>query len=137
MAVTDLPGLNACLNSICTVLLSLGYFYIKRGREYGHKRLMLAAVLTSALFLCSYLVYHALVGSVSYPHHDWTRPLYYAVLIPHVILAAAVVPFVLMALWHAWKGQFVRHVRIARWLWPTWMYVSVSGVIIYLMLYQS
>ena len=96
---------------------------------------MLAALATSALFLASYLVYHARVGSVPYPRHDWTRPVYFGILIPHVILAGVMVPFILLAVLHAWRRRFDRHVRITRWVWPVWLFVSVSGVAIYLMLY--
>ena len=97
---------------------------------------MLAALLVSALFLLSYLTYHSIVGSVPYPHRDWTRILYFGVLIPHAILAAPNAPLVLAALWYAHRGDFPRHRRLARWAWPVWMFVSVSGVAVYLMLYQ-
>ena len=97
---------------------------------------MTAALASSTLFLISYLIYHYSAGSVPYPHHDWTRPLYFAILIPHVILATFMVPFILMAVRHAWQGRFDRHKRLTRWVWPVWMFVSVSGVAIYLMLYQ-
>ena len=97
---------------------------------------MLAALVSSGLFLSSYLVYHFQVGSVPYPHHDWTRPLYFAVLIPHVILAALLVPLVVVLVWRALKGEFARHRRLARWVWPVWIFVSLSGVVVYLMLYR-
>ena len=97
---------------------------------------MTAALASSTLFLISYLIYHYSAGSVPYPHHDWTRPLYFAILIPHGILATFMVPFILMAVRHAWQGRFDRHKRLTRWVWPVWMFVSVSGVAIYLMLYQ-
>ena len=97
---------------------------------------MLAALAVSALFLLSYLIYHGMVGSVPYPHRDWTRILYFAVLIPHAILAALNVPLVLATLWRAWRGDYSGHRRLARWAWPVWMFVSVSGVAVYLMLYQ-
>jgi len=136
MKITDLPTLNAILNSISTILLFLGYLNIKRGNRHTHKKLMIGALVSSALFLVSYLFYHAEVGSVPYPHFDWTRPVYYIILVPHVILAAVMVPFILLAVWHAWKNRFEKHVRITRWIWPVWMYVSVSGVFIYIMLYR-
>jgi putative membrane protein len=120
MTAADLPGLNAGLNTISTILLTLGFLRIRRGDRAGHQRAMLAAVGTSALFLLSYLVYHAEVGSVPYPLHDWTRPVYFAILVPHVILAALMVPFILLA----------------RRVWPVWMFVSISGVVIYWMLYH-
>ena len=136
MSITDLPTLNACLNTLCTLLLVRGFLQIRRGARQAHQKSMLAALVCSALFLCSYLVYHVQVGSVPYPHHDWTRPLYFAVLIPHVILAALMAPFVALVVWRAYKRDFARHRRLARWVWPTWMFVSVSGVVVYLMLYQ-
>ncbi|MDH3939232.1 MAG: DUF420 domain-containing protein, partial [candidate division Zixibacteria bacterium] len=87
-------------------------------------------------FLTCYLIYHAEVGSVPYPHHDWTRPLYFAILVPHVILAALMVPFILITVWLAWREKFIRHRRLARLVWPVWLFVSISGVVIYLMLYR-
>ncbi|HOD65990.1 MAG TPA: DUF420 domain-containing protein [candidate division Zixibacteria bacterium] len=135
MSAADLPSLNAVLNGTSTLLLLAGYAAVKRGRADIHRRFMLAALATSALFLASYLVYHARVGSVPYPRHDWTRPVYFGILIPHVILAGVMVPFILLAVRHAWRRRFDRHVRITRWVWPVWLFVSVSGVAIYLMLY--
>ncbi len=136
MSVTDLPALNATLNLISAVFLALGYVFIKKGRPERHKKMMVAALITSALFLTSYLIYHYAVGSVPYPHHDWTRPVYFAILIPHVILAALMVPFVLMAVYFALRERYDKHTRITRWLWPVWMFVSISGVVVYLMLYR-
>ena len=128
--------LNACLNTLSAILLLRGYLQIRRGEREAHRKTMLAALLSSGLFLSSYLVYHFQVGSVPYPHHDWTRPLYFAVLIPHVILAALVAPLVVVVVWCAFKGEFARHRRLARWVWPVWIFVSLSGVMVYLMLYQ-
>lgn len=136
MNVTDLPTLNAALNLLSTLFLLFGYVYIKRGIRETHKKFMLAALISSAVFLTTYLIYHAKVGSVPYPHQDWTRYFYYTILIPHIILAAVMVPAILIALWHAFRDQFEKHKRLVRWVWPVWMYVSLSGVIIYLMLYQ-
>jgi len=136
MTVSALPTLNAILNSIATVLLILGFVNIKKKRIDRHKTFMLAALVTSALFLTSYLIYHAQVGSTPYPHYDWTRTLYFIILIPHIILAAVMTPFILIMVWHAWKEQFEKHKRLARWVWPVWIFVSISGVIVYLMLYQ-
>ena len=136
MTAADLPTLNACLNTLSTIFLTWGFVRIKRGDQGGHRRAMTAALVTSTLFLCSYLVYHYQVGSVPYTHDNWTRPLYFAILIPHIILAAGMVPFVLAAVWFAWCGNFTSHRSITRWLWPVWMFVSFSGVIIYLMLYR-
>jgi len=97
---------------------------------------MLSALVSSACFLTSYVVYHYKVGSVPYPYHDWTRAVYFTILIPHVILAGAMTPFVFKAVWHALHDQYDRHRRLVRWVWPVWMFVSVSGVVIYLMLYK-
>ena len=97
---------------------------------------MTAALASSALFLISYLIYHYNAGSVPFPYLGWTRVLYYTILIPHIILAAVMVPFILIAVWHAWKKQFDRHKRLTRWVLPVWMFVSLSGVVIYLMLYH-
>ena len=136
MIISDLPALNAGLNTLSAILLLRGYLQIRRGEREAHRKTMLAALLSSGLFLSSYLVYHFQVGSVPYPHHDWTRPLYFAVLIPHVILAALLVPLVVVVVWRALKGEFARHRRLARWVWPVWIFVSLSGVMVYLMLYQ-
>lgn len=131
-----LPTLNALLNLTATVLLTFGYINIRRGRTQTHKKFMLAALGVSAAFLVSYLIYHYTVGSVPYPYHDWTRPVYFAILIPHVILAAVMTPFVIAIVWFAFRERFDRHKKLARWVWPVWMFVSVTGVIIYLMLYR-
>ncbi len=136
VTLTDLPMINAALNGTSTLLLLLGYRYIRRGAQLQHQRCMTAAVFTSALFLLSYLVYHSQVGSVTYPLQDWTRTLYLIVLAPHIVLAALMVPFILMALYHAVGGRFARHARLARLVWPVWIFVSFSGVFIYWMLYH-
>ncbi|RMH73824.1 MAG: DUF420 domain-containing protein [Gemmatimonadetes bacterium] len=136
MSITTLPTLNATLNTVSAVLLTFGYLHIRRGNRETHQKLMIAALISSALFLTSYLIYHYFVGSVKYPHYDWTRPLYFSILIPHVILAALMTPFILVLVWHAWRQQFEKHRRLARWIFPVWMFVSVSGVIVYLMLYH-
>ena len=133
--VPFLPTLNAVLNAITTVLLVAGRRKIKRGDKDTHRKIMLTALVTSALFLISYTIYHAQVGSVPYPRHDWTRPVYFLILSPHVVLAALQVPFVIALVWLALKERFERHKRLARWVWPVWMFVSVSGVVVYLMLY--
>lgn len=136
MAFTDLPTLNALLNLVCSVLLILGFIQIRKGNRILHKKVMIGALTTSALFLTSYLVYHYQVGSVPYPHHDWTRVVYFFILIPHVILAGLMAPFILLAVWFAFRNQNDRHKRVVRWVWPVWMFVSVSGVAVYLMLYR-
>lgn len=136
MSLTDLPALNAVLNGLSTTLLIAGYSAIRRGRRRAHQRFMLSALVSSALFLACYLLYHYAVGSVPYPHHDWTRPLYFSILIPHVILAALMVPFIIAAVMFALRGDFTRHTRLTRWVWPVWIFVSLSGIAVYLMLYQ-
>ena len=136
MTVNDLPTLNAVLNTLCTIFLLLGYWKIRKGAIDVHKKLMLVALVLSVLFLVSYLIYHAQAGSVPYPYHNWTRPLYFTILIPHIILAALNAPFVVALVWFAWRGRFDQHKRLARWVWPVWMFVSISGVVVYLMLYR-
>ena len=136
MSLTDLPAINALLNGFCTACLLLGYIQIKRGEINTHRLCMITALCASVLFLISYVIYHVQVGSVPYPHHDWTRPLYFAILIPHIILAVVNVPFVTLLVWRAIQGEFNRHRRLARWVWPSWIFVSTTGVVIYLMLYR-
>jgi uncharacterized membrane protein YozB (DUF420 family) len=134
--ISSLPAVNATLNAIAAVLLLCGYVMIRRGRIRTHRKFMLAAFATSALFLTSYLVYHANVGSRPFTGVGAVRVVYFTILITHVVLAAAVLPLALITLTHALRERFDRHVPIARWTWPIWMYVSVTGVIVYLMLYQ-
>lgn len=136
MQNTDLSTLNAFLNGLSAVFLFLGFVHIKKGNIPTHKKYMLAALITSAVFLASYVIYHLQVGSVPYPHHDWTRPLYFAILIPHIILAAINVPFIILMVWRAFHENFEGHKKLARYVWPSWMFVSVTGVVIYYMLYH-
>ena len=136
MNVTDLPALNASLNAIASVLLVTGWVFIRRGERHKHKACMIAALVTSALFLTSYVIYHLQVGSVPFKGTGWIRTVYFAVLIPHVILAAAIVPPVLITVSRALSAKYDKHRRIARWTLPVWLYVSITGVIVYLMLYQ-
>jgi uncharacterized membrane protein YozB (DUF420 family) len=136
MTVTDLPALNATLNAISFVFLLTGYVFIRRGQRDKHRLCMIAALVMSALFLTSYVIYHFNVGSVPFRRTGWIRTVYFAVLIPHVILAAAIVPLVLITVSRALSKRFDRHRVIARWTLPLWMYVSITGVIVYLMLYQ-
>ena len=136
MNATDLPGLNATLNFISTVFLTLGYVNVKRNRPDVHKTCMVAALISSCLFLISYVIYHYQVGSVPYPHFDWTRPVYFAILIPHIILAALMAPFIVAAVRFAIRGDFKKHTMITRFLWPVWMFVSLSGIVVYFMLYH-
>ena len=134
--VADLPALNATLNATSAVLLSIGWWLIRRGRVAQHKRVMIAAFCTSCVFLVSYLTYHAQVGSVRFTRHGPIRLVYFTILLTHTILAAAIVPMVLMSLSRGLKRQDVRHRKIARWTMPLWLYVSVTGVIVYVMLYR-
>jgi uncharacterized membrane protein YozB (DUF420 family) len=136
MTVADLPALNATLNAIAATLLIIGYVKIRQGRMETHRRFMLAAFATSALFLISYVIYHANVGSRPFPGQGPIRLVYLAILISHVILAAAILPLALITLTYGLRARFERHVPIARWTLPIWVYVSVTGVIVYLMLYQ-
>ena len=132
----DLPKLNAVLNATAAVLLICAYILIRRGRREAHKRTMLAAFTVSVLFLISYLTYHAQVGSVHYPHSGAIRSVYLTILFTHTVLAAAVPVLAIITLRRGLAGNFVRHKAIARWTLPIWVYVSVTGVVVYLMLYQ-
>jgi uncharacterized membrane protein YozB (DUF420 family) len=132
----DLPAVNAALNGIAATLLLTGHAYVRRGRVSRHRACMTAALCVSALFLVSYVIYHAEVGSVRFTEGGWPRVLYVAVLATHVPLAAAVVPLALLTMRRALRGEFARHVRLARWTYPIWVYVSVTGVMVYLMLYH-
>ncbi len=133
--LTALPTLNACLNALSGVLLVSGFLQIRKRNVRAHQRLMLSAFAVSILFLISYLIYHYNVGSVAFTGQGWVRPLYFGILISHTSLAA-VVPFLASAtLYRAWKGDFQRHRRIARVTFPIWLFVSVTGVLVYLFLY--
>jgi len=135
-ALTTLPLLNAILNSLSAMLLSSGYVAIRCRRELVHKACMLAACITSGLFLISYLTYHYHVGSKPFPGQGGIRLVYFTILLSHTMLAVVIVPLVVLTLWRAWKAQWPRHRRLARWTLPLWLYVSVTGVVVYLMLYQ-
>jgi hypothetical protein len=136
MMIQDLPMVNACLNGSSAVLLALGGWLIHRGRRDAHRRCMLAALLCSALFLASYLYYHSQVGTTRFVEPAGFRPFYLALLLSHTLLAVVIVPLIFLTFLHALKGRFERHKALARWTFPLWMYVSVTGVIIYLLLYQ-
>ena len=136
LAVSDLPALNAALNGLAAVFLVAGYVLVRRGRRDLHKRCMLAALATSSLFLVSYVVYHWNAGSRPFTGTGPIRTVYFAILITHVVLAAAILPLALVTTGRGLREQYVKHVRVARWTLPIWLYVSVTGVIIYLMLYQ-
>ena len=130
------PTINAGLNATSAVLLVSGYVFIRRRNILAHKACMVGAFLVSMLFLASYLYYHYHHGATSFPGTGGVRILYFSILIPHTILAAAIVPLALTTLYRAWREQFDRHKRIARWTLPIWLFVSVTGVVIYLMLYH-
>jgi uncharacterized membrane protein YozB (DUF420 family) len=136
MEIADLPAVNASLNGIASVFLVCGYIMIRSRRIEAHRRCMLSALATSALFLVSYATYHAFAGSVPFRGTGAIRVVYFAVLIPHIVLAAAILPLALVTTARGLRGDYTRHVRIARWTLPLWLYVSVTGVIVYLMLYH-
>lgn len=136
MTVADLPALNATLNAISFVLLVTGYGFIRRKQWRRHRACMIAALVMSALFLISYVIYHAQVGSVPFRKTGWIRTVYFAVLIPHVILAAVMVVPIIITASRGLSAKYDKHRRIARWTLPIWLYVSITGVIVYVMLYQ-
>jgi uncharacterized membrane protein YozB (DUF420 family) len=131
------PALNATLNAASAVLLTVGYLFIRRKKVTAHRFCMFTALLVSTLFLVSYLDYHFRVGSVRFQGHGWIRPVYLSLLASHTVLAAAVVPLALITLSRALREQFDRHRRIARWTLPIWLYVSVTGVLVYWLLYHA
>ena len=136
MHISDLPALNATLNATSACLLLAGYTFMRQRRIPAHRACMIAAFTTSCLFLISYLVYHAQIGSKPFPGHGLIRVVYFTILISHVILAIVILPLVLITLLRAVRGDFKRHRKIAGWTLPLWLYVSVTGVIVYLMLYH-
>jgi putative membrane protein len=136
MTVQDLPALNATLNAIATILLATGWILIRRKRRDAHRLFMLSAFGVSSAFLTSYLVYHFNVGSVPFQKPGAIRVVYLTILFTHVVLAALIVPLILLSLSRALRARFDLHRKIARWTMPLWLYVSVTGVVIYLMLYR-
>ena len=136
IALTDLPAVNAALNFTAAVLIGTGFYFIKQKNIRAHKVCMIAALVVSGLFLTSYLVYHYNVGSVRFTKQGWIRNVYFPLLISHTLLAAVVLPMVLRTAFLAFKGRFLNHVRLARWAFPAWIYVSITGVVVYLMLYR-
>ena len=134
--ISSLPHLNAILNSTSALLLLAGFRFIRLGRIQSHRNCQLAAVATSSLFLLSYLTYHYYHGATRFTGQGIVRPLYFIILTTHTILAVVIVPLILVTLYRAARGDFIRHRRIACWTLPLWLYVSVTGVIVYLMLYQ-
>ena len=136
MTVHDLPAVNATLNGLSAVFLTLGFVFIKRGNKIAHRNCMITAFGTSVVFLACYLTYHATVKTVThFVDPAWFRPIYLTILLTHTVLAVAIVPLILMTLWRAKNQSFEAHKKIARWTWPLWMYVSVTGVAIYWLLY--
>ena len=136
MTIHDLPAINASLNALSTLFLLCGYVLIRTRRIPQHRRCMLAALTSSALFLVCYIIYHAQVGSVRFTRQGFVRPIYFTVLATHVTLAATVLPLALVTATRGLRGRYPQHVRIARWTFPIWLYVSVTGVLVYVLLYQ-
>jgi putative membrane protein len=142
MSIYDLPAVNATLNGLSAVFLTLGFIFIKRGDKIAHRNCMISAFVTSIVFLSCYLTYHGYLyfalhrGPTRFLNPLWFRPIYLTILLTHTILAVIIVPLILRTLWLARKQRFEAHKKIARWTWPLWMYVSVTGVIVYLLLYQ-
>ena len=134
--VAALPLLNACLNATSAALLTAGWLFIRRKRVTAHKTCMVSALAISTLFLVSYVTYHSLAGSRPFGGTGWIRLVYVPMLVSHIVLAAAIVPLALTTVYRALQGSFARHVRIARWTLPIWLYVSVTGVLVYWMLYR-
>lgn len=137
MPLEYFPTLNATLNGLAGIFLLSGFYAIKKNRQDAHRKLMIGALICSAVFLCSYLTYHYLKQGLvtKYEGEGVLRILYFFILLTHTPLAALIVPFCVAAVWFAYKKQFDRHTRITRWLYPAWLYVSITGVLIYLMLY--
>ena len=136
ISVHDLPAVNATLNATAAALLICGYILIRRRRKQAHRRVMLAAFVTSSVFLVCYLIYHWQVGSVRFPHPGAVRTVYLSILATHTLLAAAVPPLAIVTLSRGLSARFDKHRAIARWALPVWLYVSVTGVVVYLMLYK-
>jgi uncharacterized membrane protein YozB (DUF420 family) len=136
VTVRDLPAINASLNALSAILLLAGYLLIRAHRVPQHRRCMIAAFTTSSLFLVCYIVYHAQVGSVPFTRQGFVRPLYFTILITHVTLAATVLPLAIVTLSRGLKARYPQHRRVARWTLPIWLYVSVTGVLVYVLLYQ-
>jgi len=136
MSFADLPKVNASLNALSAVFLVCGLVFIRRKNQAAHEKCMLGAVICSALFLICYLTYHFRMGTTYFREPAWFRPIYLTLLTTHTILAATIVPLIIITLTRALRRRFDRHRKIARWTWPMWMYVSVTGVVIYFLLYQ-
>jgi uncharacterized membrane protein YozB (DUF420 family) len=136
LTVHDLPAVNATLNGISGILLVIAYALIRARRIEQHRKVMIAAFAASSLFLVCYVVYHAQVGSVRFTRQGFVRPIYFTILVTHVVLAAVVLPMAIITLSRGLKGRYAHHRRIARWTFPIWLYVSITGVLVYVLLYQ-
>jgi putative membrane protein len=136
ISLTDLPAINATLNATSAVLLVAGYLAIRQSRKSLHRACMLGALIVSVTFLASYLFYHYQAGTTRFTGQGWLRPVYFTILGSHTILATVIVPLVIATLYFALRGSFARHRRIARWTLPVWLYVSVTGILVFLMLYR-
>jgi len=137
VSLTDLPAVNACFNGLSAVLLSFGFYFIRQQRRIAHRNCMVAALGTSTLFLTGYLTYHFTVRTVThFRDPSWFRPIYLTILLTHTVLATVILPLVIVTVTLALKQRFETHRKVARWTWPLWMYVSVTGVVIYLLLYR-
>ena len=136
LSVHDLTAVNASLNALSGVLLLCGYTLMRQRKIALHRRFMIAAFASSVVFLICYVVYHAQVGSVPFPRHGFVRPLYFTILLTHVVLAASVPPLAIITLTRGLQGRYPQHRRIARWTFPIWLYVSITGVLVYVLLYQ-
>ena len=136
MSISDLPAVNACLNGLSAIFLTAGYIFIRRKNQAAHRNCMVSAFVTSTLFLVCYLTYHYHAGRTVFKDPAWFRPIYLVLLLTHTVLAVVIVPMILITLNRALKQRFDLHKKIARWTWPLWMYVSVTGVIIYILLYH-
>jgi uncharacterized membrane protein YozB (DUF420 family) len=141
MSIMQLPAVNASLNGLSAVFLGAGYYFIRQKRQTAHRNCMIAAFISSVLFLCCYITYHTYLayvlhrGPTKFVNPEWFRPIYFVILISHTFLAIVIVPMALITLSRALKARFDAHKKIARWTWPIWMYVSVTGVLIYYLLY--
>jgi putative membrane protein len=136
VTIADLPALNASLNGLAAILLGIGFVFIQRGEIERHRFCMVAAFVVSMAFLVSYVVYHVHHGATPFPGRGWVRPVYFTLLVSHVVLAALVVPLACVTLYRAWRSDFARHRKIAELTFPVWMYVSVTGVVVYWILYH-
>jgi uncharacterized membrane protein YozB (DUF420 family) len=137
LPLSSLPTVNAALNTSSAIFLLLGFAFIRRGRVLAHKTCMLSAFSCSTVFLVSYIYYHVHAGIHRFPAHGWIRPVYMTILTSHTILAVTILPLILITLYRALKTDFVRHRQIAIWTWPLWLYVSITGVVVYWLLYHA